>query len=57
MVRGAASGLYDIAGILPEGVFPDSIISGNVVYNPGQFWETRFLKADTEPSSELDTRR
>ncbi len=55
MVRGAASGLYDIAGILPEGVFPDSIISGNVVCNPGQLSETRFLKADAEPVPGLDT--
>ncbi len=44
-----------IAEILSEGVFPDSFIGGNLVCNPGQFSETRFLKADAEPVPGLDT--
>ena len=38
----AATGLYGIAEFLSGGVFPDFFISGNLVYNPGQFSETRF---------------
>ncbi len=37
------------------GVFPDSFISGNIVYNPGQFSETRFWMSDTELIPGSDT--
>ncbi len=55
MIAEAGSELYGISEILSGGVFPDSFISGNSVYNPGQFSETRFRKTDAEISSGLDT--
>jgi|GEM_PF-5803440 len=38
----AATGLYGIAEFLSGGVFPDSFIGENLVYNTGQFSGTRF---------------